>query len=183
MGRLLPKRGHFFKFVGVLRDEEYSKSRALRLLIESGGILGAKRVKRSDAEKARKIAEATAALEDGTITTSTFLNRMVFPKNNVCTDWEPFEDIFESGSEGNESADDEMENEMEDEMKDANSKPSKCIVCYDKPPNTALLPCKHLKCCNECVLKIQAQCIADGLNEYYCPYCRTIVEDTLQLFI
>lgn len=37
LGRLIQKRGNFFKFVEVLRDEEYEKSKNFSTLIESGG--------------------------------------------------------------------------------------------------------------------------------------------------
>lgn len=181
LGRLIPKRGNFFKFVSVLRNEEFSKSRDFKILIESGGTFGAKRSKKIYADKAKKIIEASALLQMGKITPLVFLNRMVFVKNNICTDLEPYEDIFEDEHDLSEKEDDDVAVENGESV--ASDGPAKCIICDDLQANTALLPCRHLKCCNECVLKMQANSLAKGLSSFHCPYCRTVVEDTIQLFV
>lgn len=138
--------------------------------------MGAKRVRRPYMEKARKIQEATLALESGSITSTMFLDRLVFSRNQVCTDWEPYEDIFECEN------DSEPDLEIETEVDNVQNV-SKCIICLENAPNVAFLPCKHLKCCRECVLKLEAQSLVEGLNNIKCPYCRTLVNDTLEVFV
>lgn len=181
LGRLLPKRGQFFKFVSILRDEEFHQSRNFHQLVESGGICGAKKIKRAYAEKAKKISEASDLLEKGIITPITFLNRMVYPNNAICTDLEPYEDIFEEDF-GSQSEPEEQEIE-EAHGSTPNDDTTKCIVCNDLTANTLLLPCKHLKFCNDCVLKIEARSLSKGTNTYLCPYCRATVEDSMQVFV
>jgi hypothetical protein len=45
-----------------------------------------------------------------------------------------------------------------------------CVVCYDGPKDTAVLPCKHLCACVDCAPALRA-----------CPICRQPAEGYLQL--
>ena len=45
-----------------------------------------------------------------------------------------------------------------------------CVVCYDGPKDTAVLPCKHLCACNDCAPALRA-----------CPICRQPAQGYLQL--
>ena len=45
-----------------------------------------------------------------------------------------------------------------------------CVVCYDGPKDTAVLPCKHLCACKECAPALRA-----------CPICREPAQGYLQL--
>lgn len=46
LGERITKRGHFFKFVRCLQQEEYCKSREFAMLVESGGSTGTRKRKR-----------------------------------------------------------------------------------------------------------------------------------------
>lgn len=178
LGRMISKNGNFFKFVKALQDEEFLKSRNFKMLVESGGTVGGKQRKLSSIQKNKKIFEASELLETGSITAMRFLDRMVYPSNNICTDMEPFEDIFE------EFPDEESEEESEEiESTPQSQQPrNTCIICFNLPPNIVLLPCKHLLICVECNIKLQAQSVADGQNNYTCPTCREEVKDSMQVF-
>jgi hypothetical protein len=45
-----------------------------------------------------------------------------------------------------------------------------CVVCYDGPKDTAVLPCKHLCACEGCAPALRA-----------CPICRQPAQGYLQL--
>ena len=45
-----------------------------------------------------------------------------------------------------------------------------CVVCYDGPKDTAVLPCKHLCACKDCAPALRA-----------CPICRQPAQGYLQL--
>ena len=47
---------------------------------------------------------------------------------------------------------------------------SMCVVCYDGPKDTAVLPCKHLCACKDCAPALRA-----------CPICRQPAQGYLQL--
>lgn len=121
-------------------------------------------------------------LRAGRITASTFINRLVFPKNETVTEMEPDDDIFEDISYLEEE--DEEESDPND---DASKAPAKalllCVVCLVREPNILLLPCKHLKICSECLLKLQADSLANDEEHYKCPVCRDLVNDTMQVFL
>lgn len=165
----------------MLQKEEFSKSRAFELLANSGGASAPKR-RRKCVDKAHKIATASEELRAGRITASTFINRMVFPKNETVTEMEPDDDLFEDISYLEEE--DEEESDPND---DASKAPAKalllCVVCLVREPNILLLPCKHLKICSECLLKLQADSLANDEEHYKCPVCRDLVNDTMQVFL
>lgn len=174
LGRSAEKMGIFFKFVRIIRDEEFFKSRHFEMLCESGGSLAKKR-RRTSVEKSKKIKEASLLLQQGKITVATFLSRMVYEKNGICVNMVEEENIFKE-----ESSD-------EDLFEDISEPPSYneenvCVVCQDKSPNIVLIPCKHLKICDECNLKLQADAISKGMPNYNCPYCRKVVEDSMHVY-
>lgn len=53
---------------------------------------------------------------------------------------------------------------------DESSHGEPCVICLTEPRNTAVLPCRHLCCCEDCArtLSINAQ-----LKGNTCPICRT----------
>lgn len=184
LGRTLPKSGNFFKFTKTIQDEEFMKSRDFEILVESGGTVGTKIRRKHSVERANKIMEASELLERGSITAMAFLNRMVYPKNNICTDMEPIDDIFQEypdcvNDEEKISSDEEWPAIETVAQRDNNM----CVVCFNNRPNIVLLPCKHLQICSECNLKLQAKGLAAKTNAYICPVCRQEVEDTIQVFL
>lgn len=177
LGRSADKNGNFFKFVAVIRDEEYFKSRHFFMLTESGGSL-CKKKKKQDVKRHSQIEEATLLLNQGRITAATFLSRMVYEANEVCVDMVTKLDIFQEA----EDSDCEMSSEEEVAIDVESSTGHDCVVCEDKPSNVVMIPCKHLKICTECNLKLLADSNSKGLYHYNCPYCRTTVEDTMEVF-
>lgn len=190
LGRQIQKKGNFFRFVETLREEEYEKSKKFEVLIESGGTVGAKRSTKYFETRSVKIAEATELLEKGKITPMLFLNRLAFQRNKVMDDMDPKESIFEEDDIAIDDGDDgnveeiPVPAEQDDNEEDSTvGQGTMCIICQVSAPNTAFLPCKHMKCCSECILKLQAQCIASNNRKLKCPYCREFVEDTLTLYV
>lgn len=185
LGRIIPKHGNFFKFVKMLQNEEFSKGRELELLINSGGTYGTSRRKRSAIDKATKIEQAGIELQNGKITASGFLNRMVFAKNKTVYEMEPDEDIFEDIPYLDEEEDNEdgiCETQQPPKSTDTKRQSNDCAICMGSQSNTLFLPCKHLKTCNSCVLKLQAAAIARGLDTIKCPICCQNVEDSMLVF-
>lgn len=45
-----------------------------------------------------------------------------------------------------------------------------CSVCMGNVPNVIIYPCKHIACCNHCLVRIQG-------NNNTCPYCRSRIND------
>lgn len=179
LGKMIPKHGNFFKFVQVLQAEEFSKSREFEQFVSSGGSFGKPKRRKINIDKDSKIEKALDELQKGVITASTFLNRMVFPKNNTCTGMEPDDDLFDEAFYLEEEDDDDV---LETDSS-RNIEVKLCVVCIAEEPNTLLLPCKHMKMCNGCVLKLQAQAIANNEDHFQCPVCRQIVSDTMQVFL
>lgn len=179
LGRLISKHGNFFKFVRILQSEELAKGRDFALLISSGGACVKSKRRKRVTERYCEIDNAYKDLQSGKITASMFLNRMTFPKNNVCTDMEPEEDIFDDIHYLRDEDEDEDLHEPIQQPVTANI----CVICLVAEPNTVMMPCKHFKTCNECVLKLQAGAIGKGQQSYQCPVCRVEVEDVMTVFI
>ncbi|KAI8120075.1 putative E3 ubiquitin-protein ligase MGRN1 [Lucilia cuprina] len=85
----------------------------------------------------------------------------------------PIENIFEEESDLEEetSEDDEMDNERFVNERE-------CVVCKEEIANVVLMPCKHLKICSLCKIKLST-----NTNRFNCPYCRRIVEECMDVFI
>ena len=168
LGRYAEKHCHFFKFVGLIRNEEFYKSRHFAILCESGGSLSKKRRRLN---KDQKIQEASLLLEKGSITVNVFLSRMVYERNEICVNMVPKLDIFDEENLEDELADEDLQLPI-------SSNENECVVCKDKAPNVALLPCKHLKICDECHVKLLAEAVANNTQNYNCT-----VEDSIQVYI
>lgn len=176
LGRFAEKNGHFFKFVRFIRNEEFFKSRHFSMMCESGGALSQKRRKKSKAAKWKKTEEAWILLEEGDLTVSEFLSRMVFKGNGVCADMIPEENIFEEETL--------HEEESEDEYFDlpATANENDCAICKEKAANIVFIPCKHLKICSQCDIKLMADAVSKGSQNYNCPCCRVTVQETIQVY-
>ncbi|XP_075163492.1 uncharacterized protein LOC142236118 [Haematobia irritans] len=152
LGRLADKNGHFFKFVAIIRNEEFFKSCHFSMLSESGGSL-CKRKKRQDADKSSKIEKAIRLLENGDISVTDFLSRMVYEPNKICVKLIPEENLFEE----EEYSDCENSEDDNQEVTSSTLNDSDCVICVNKPSNIVMLPCRHMKICSECNLKLMAE--------------------------
>ncbi|XP_046804590.1 E3 ubiquitin-protein ligase RNF26-like [Lucilia cuprina] len=104
---------------------------------------------------------------------------MVYPKNKTCSDMEPYEDVFEELVYLEEKIE---EDDVEDHIEPRNIEIKLCFVCVNEEPNTLFLPCKHMKMCYQCFLKLQAQAIVNN-GQLNCPVCRQAVVETMQVFL
>jgi hypothetical protein len=59
-----------------------------------------------------------------------------------------------------------------------NDKPAECVICMSVPPDTAILPCRHLCLCRECCVELLKQTDIQGKR---CPLCRKPIASTLLL--
>lgn len=49
---------------------------------------------------------------------------------------------------------------------------TKCVICYDKPSTTKLLPCKHAQFCKTCIKR-------NSMVSHRCPLCRADIHKAL----
>lgn len=183
LGRLIFPNGNFFKFVLAINKEEFEKSRNFTLLTESGGSFGGTKKRKTSRDKDAKILNAIDDLEKGKITIHAYINRLVFPKNYICTEMEPNEDIFEEPP-AYDSEDESSEDGDAAFNTSSNISTALCVICHDVPPNILVLPCKHLKMCNACWMLLQARALAENdASTKKCPYCRERICETIQVFV
>lgn len=118
------------------------------------------------------------------LTINEFLNRVTFPENSILTGLANF-DVprgYISNCEDVEDDDDSNSSQSLSQTTSQNDNDTLCIICTDNRSNTLLLPCRHLKTCNECYLSLIAKHIADN-EDNTCPVCRSIIEDSMIVFI
>lgn len=82
------------------------------------------------------------------------------------------------------ASNDENDNESEDECEENNpnsnnTDDANCVVCYSQRSNVLFLPCRHLKCCIQCVNTIEN----DHSSIFKCPYCSSPVADKVVAYI
>lgn len=172
LGRSIEKNGNFFKFINVIRNEEFFKSRHFFMSVEGGGSLQKQR-KKASAQKDKYIEETSALLESGKINVATFLSRMIFEGHGICVNMVP--SLFDDAEEDDAHVSD---NEVGDNEASTSINERECVVCRDNVANVVLLPCKHLKICQTCHSTISS----NGVS-YNCPYCRISVQDFMQVYV
>lgn len=78
----------------------------------------------------------------------------------------------ESDSRGAEAEDDD-DHEDDTEKDEEEDEDYLCVVCLVAPKDTAMLPCRHMCCCQQCARRV---CLSNNK----CPICRADVETTLK---
>lgn len=131
------------------------------MLCESGGSLSKKK-RTSSVMRNKEIENASLLLDEGKISVAQFLSRMVYERNEICVNMLPKHDIFKEDSSD--------ESSHEEAVAAISTNANNCAVCMLKISNVVLLPCKHLKICDECNLKLQADAISKNAQHYNCPY-------------
>ena len=63
-------------------------------------------------------------------------------------------------------------NEKQKEVRSAHDDDSKCVVCIDAKKCVAIMPCKHMCVCEECIELLKT-----------CPICRIDIESCLLLYV
>mmetsp|Transcript_24746 Transcript_24746/g.60794 ORF Transcript_24746/g.60794 Transcript_24746/m.60794 type:complete len:105 (-) Transcript_24746:875-1189(-) len=67
----------------------------------------------------------------------------------------------------------------EDKKPSARLEKSQCVVCQDKGPIRAVVPCGHVCLCDEC-----ASSISEGPSwNRLCPLCRGPMQSTLKIYL
>lgn len=182
LGRLIHPNGNFFKFVLAINKEEFEKSHNFSVLTESGGSFGTVKKRKRSRDNNLKILNAIDDLENGKITIYSYINRLVFPNNHICSELEPIDDIFEEPP-AYDSPDESSEDDEGTICENVNNFSTLCVICHNVPPNILVMPCRHLKMCSECYLLLKAQCRSNNETSTKCPYCREIICDTIQVFV
>lgn len=146
-------------------------------MIESGGSVSTRREDKRD----NLIRESMKDLSEGKITVVEFLNLMTYEENHISSSmascYIPDGYISDSEPEPDEVA---LPVQIIDPTSDsASDNEALCIVCTDRNADTVYLPCRHMKCCQECSSLLAAQ----SENGFSCPFCKQSVATTLVVFV
>lgn len=160
LGRTFQHHGNLFRFVSDLKSLEAVQVHDMRFVVNGG-----QRATRKS-KKDQNIEKNTAELKINMITPMKFLQRLTGDDDDneqlVPNENSPYSSSDEDEDHNEEIADDQA-----------------CIVCYANRRTTLLLPCRHLKCCSECIEKMKAA----NNGRLKCPYCNTVVTQTIEAFI
>lgn len=165
LGRNFHHHGNFFRFVSNLKDVCAVQTHDMKYLIDG------KEPTVRKTNKDLRIETNTDKLKKNIITPTQFLQILTANKEE---DEEVMVSVADDGTDG------EADEEDTTAINTINTPEEiECIVCYTRRPNVLFLPCRHLKCCLECVNVIEA----DISTTFACPYCRTPVTDKHTAFI
>lgn len=171
LGRRIPKKGNFFKFVKRLGEIEFAECRKMRQMVDSGGSINPRR------DTARDISIRN------TITIIEFLKAVTYNGNSISSDMAHFNipaNYISDGGEDSDDNDDILEGPRDiDNNEQRAADDLICIVCADQRARVLFLPCRHMKCCEECSSKLAAE----KENGFFCPNCMQLVEDTIVVFV
>lgn len=73
--------------------------------------------------------------------------------------------------------------QQHEEVHDTNPEMN-CVICLIRPKNTMLLPCRHLKFCEQCIDTLSEPRVDDDGIDIIpkCPVCRTVYTDVVHPF-
>jgi hypothetical protein len=62
-----------------------------------------------------------------------------------------------------------------------------CVICTEREANIQCVPCKHIVCCYQCLIRLACETYVNNGDKEQCPLCRTEIQvfkrlDTRQLF-
>lgn len=159
LGSKIPSNGCFYKFVGLLRVEEFIKSRDYTI-ISNGGTQLYHKQKKCYREKN----EAILSLQQQ------FENREV----NLKDFFEKAADLYEEDLVVNDDEDDDEDVTSEENV--VEEMDENCENCHINLKDTMFMPCLHLKFCSECVATLFA-------NSDQCPVCNETILERLPVFL
>lgn len=182
LGRRIPKKGNFFKFVNRLSMIEFVECRKMTQMIDSGGSVNPRRENPKDV----LICDATVELKQLKISVLDFLKKVTYSGSEISMDMAHFD--IPAGYISEEEIDDDVNGAVNDHQ--TNNEPQTnssgfsaedmfCIVCADQRANVLFLPCRHMKCCTDCSSKLAAE----NVNNFACPYCKQLVLDTIVAYV
>lgn len=177
LNKKFAQQGNFFKFLHRLIEVEFVQSREMHQMVDSGGSARAQCKNKKD----DIIRNATQDLDNNKITIIEFLNNVTCAENETVTGMAHYvtPQGYFSDSESDSGSDSETEpTEVEVPAIIQPQLVDLCIICIDRKPNVVFLPCRHLKCCDECSSLLAAQ----NENQLLCPYCKGPVADTIIVY-
>lgn len=178
LGHKIIKRGHFFKFVKVLLEEEFSKCRdfysRLKGRDDAPNNRGNKYQIRGD-----KIMRNSRLLANEKITCEEFLNRIVYKQNNLdfgLIDADLVNIVVDTDDDDDDSESEESLVKPPPLDSQGNTK-GKCILCHDKERELCVLPCFDFCLCASCwnILK------ENSTSELKCPSCHAPASDARKM--
>lgn len=166
LGRGLPSKSNFFKFVAYIKEIDLTRSIRLRNMSNRG------LTQRKDKRKSRKVLsdaiELTSKLmESKRITSLEFLENIASSKQRICSSehW-----MLEIDSNDNDD-DDDSTLETVQAKRVCTEALNLCRICEAAEANIVLLPCAHAIVCSFCWLKNSSK---------VCIECENIVNTFIQ---
>lgn len=158
----IPAKGCFYKFVSLLRAEEFIKSRDYNIIAKGGTQLYHKQ-KKSYRCKNEKILSMQQQFENGKINLKVFFEKAA--------------DLYEEDLNAQDDDEDDVENvkNIESDEYDEN-----CEKCHLRLKDTLFQPCLHLKFCAECVEVLLG---SDNSMNKSCPECNADVTGRIHVFL
>lgn len=81
---------------------------------------------------------------------------------------------LKSNSSSSSSSESEKEKNEVEKVKEENDELEECMICFDKPPDTMVLPCEHCVVCRDCSVKLK------NTNDHHtCLRCRRSITHIL----
>lgn len=151
----IPAKGCFYKFVSLLRVEEFIKSREYAIIMNGGTQLYHKQ-KKSYRDKNEKILSIQKQFENGKINLKEFFDKSA----------DLYEDDFNQEDDNGDTDDEDSTNHKNDVLYE------KCEMCHLRLKDTMFEPCFDLKYCAECAESMQK-----------CPVCDVQVARRLHVFL
>lgn len=173
LGKILPKNGNFFNFVDQLLDEEHSLTVDFLSSLEGETWQMFEKPKLKFQRRNELIERLTLKFESDRLTLTDFIRQLTsINSNNTNIDLDALEELSEE----------ENEDDDDDGSLNSNSENAMlCGVCFNNQRNTILMPCNHIKLCDECFTSI-VETANHFKNEILCPFCRHIVTKSAKVF-
>lgn len=155
----ISSKGCFYKFVELLRAEEFIKSRDYTI-ISKGGTQLYHNQKKCYKEKNEAILSIQDQFENGRLNIKQFFDKAA--------------DLYEDDLVDDTVDDDDENVASEDSVVDETDE--NCEKCHLNLKDTMFIPCLHLKFCSECVDTLLVN------SAQQCPECNEKVSERLQVF-
>lgn len=164
----IPPHGCFYKFVELLRSQEFIKSRDYNI-IRNGGSQVYHPQRKEYREKNEKIFAIQDKFANGNLNIEQFFQKAA--------------DLYETDLdiEEDEETDDDEDSNDDEEIEDVGN----CEICHIRDKNTMLQPCNHMKFCKQCIQTLlEPQSNEQGTNiTPVCPECNTMVTGHVYVFL
>lgn len=169
LGNRILKRGHFFKFVKVLIDEEFRHCRNFYTLMHGRDDRPHTKGNKYRIRGAKIMRNSELLLRDE-ITPEEFLNRIVYKRNNLdfaLMNVECVNEVIDEDEEEDESGDDQSTSDF-----------GRCITCKETEPELCILPCFDFCICEGCWNILKTNNKSDSIK---CPSCNEIASDARKM--